>query len=269
MLNKLLVAGASGRMGKSVLSSAIDACQFDIIACIEAAGHPDIGKDAGVLCGRGALGVSVASEFTAGADVVIDFSQPVSADAIIDYCLENGSALVMGTTGLSEGQHKKITKASEKIAIIYGTNMSVGMNVLFELAAKAANILGDDYDIEIIEQHHRFKKDSPSGSALSLAEGICKATDRAYPDCLVHGREGKDALRKKGEIGIHAVRAGDIVGKHSVIFSTLGETVTLTHDAHSREGFAKGAIRAAKWLAGKEPGLYTMADCLGIKQIDV
>jgi 4-hydroxy-tetrahydrodipicolinate reductase len=143
--------------------------------------------------------------------------------------------------------------------------MSVGMNMLFALAGKAALMLGDDYDIEIVEQHHRFKKDAPSGSALTLAKKICNATGRPYPDSLVNGRAGKDALRAKGQIGIHAVRAGDIVGVHSVIFSTMGETVTLEHTAHNRDTFARGALRAAEWLIGKTPGLYSMADVLGIK----
>jgi 4-hydroxy-tetrahydrodipicolinate reductase len=143
--------------------------------------------------------------------------------------------------------------------------MSVGMNTLFSLVGKLASMLGDDYDIEIVEQHHRFKKDAPSGSALTLAENICKATGKRYPDSLTYGRQGKDTQRDKGQIGIHAVRAGDIVGIHSAIFSTLGETVTLNHTAHSRDTFARGALRAAKWLVGKKPGLYSMADVLGLK----
>jgi 4-hydroxy-tetrahydrodipicolinate reductase len=143
--------------------------------------------------------------------------------------------------------------------------MSVGMNTLFALVGKAASMLGPDYDIEIVEQHHRFKKDAPSGSALTLAENIAQATNRQFPDCLTHGRNGKDALREKGKIGMHAVRAGDIVGIHSVIFSTLGETVTLNHTAHSRDTFVRGALRAAGWLINKKPGLYSMADVLGLK----
>ena len=175
--------------------------------------------------------------------------------------------MVLGTTGLTDKQHEKIKTASAKIPIIYGTNMSVGMNVLFSIAGKLASMLGDEYDIEIVEQHHRFKKDAPSGSALTLAENICKATGKKFPDCLVHGRSGKDALRQKGTIGMHAVRAGDIVGVHSVIFSTLGESVTLNHTAHSRDTFALGALRAARWLIGKKPGLYSIADMLCIENI--
>jgi 4-hydroxy-tetrahydrodipicolinate reductase len=190
---------------------------------------------------------------------------------------------------LSDSQRKKIEAAASKIAIVCATNMSVGMNTLFTLAGKVASMLGEDYDIEIVEEHHRFKKDAPSGSALTLAENIAKATGRKFPDCLVCGRpaspqsggrglaeggQGKDAMRKKGDIGIHAVRAGDIVGIHSVIFSTLGETITLNHTAHSRDTFARGALRAAGWLVGpstslgttrKKPGLYSMADVLGLK----
>ena len=138
------------------------------------------------------------------------------------------------------------------------------MNVLFSLVGKVAQMLGAEYDTEIIEQHHRFKKDAPSGSALTLAENICKATGKKFPDSLVYGRSGKDALRQEGTIGMHAVRGGDITGVHSVIFSTLGETVTLNHTAHSPDTFAYGALRAAKWLIGKKPGLYSMADVLGI-----
>jgi 4-hydroxy-tetrahydrodipicolinate reductase len=143
--------------------------------------------------------------------------------------------------------------------------MSVGMNVLFALVGKAAAMLGEDYDIEIVEEHHRFKKDAPSGSALTLAQKICDATGRPYPASLTHGRSGKDALRKKGEIGMHAIRAGDITGVHSVIYGTLGETITLNHTAHSRDTLVRGALRAAEWLVHKPPALYSMFDVLGIK----
>jgi len=265
MKPKLIVCGAAGRMGRRILSLAIAGDEFEVAGAIEKQGHPDIGKDAGILAGSAAINVKIDSVFGTKADVVIDFSLPEAADKTIDYCVDNSSALVLGTTGLQDEEHKIIKAASEKIAVIYGTNMNVAMNVLFSLAGKTASMLGDDYDIEIVEQHHRFKKDAPSGSALTLAENICKETGRAYPDCLDLGRNGKEALRKKGDIGIHAVRAGDITGIHSVIFSTLGETVTLNHTAHNRDGFAKGALRAAGWLIGKTPGQYSMADVLGIK----
>ncbi len=264
MKPKLVVIGAAGRMGRRILTLAIDAGQFDIIAAIEKKDHPDTGKDAGLVAAAGHIDVKLGNIWPTNADVAIDFSQPAATDKTIDYCLENGVALVLGTTGLAAEQREKISAASAKIPVLYGTNMSVGMNVLFSLVGKVAQMLGGDYDIEIIEQHHRFKKDAPSGSALTLAENICKATDKDYPRCLTHGRSGKDALRQKGTIGIHAVRAGDITGIHSVIFSCLGETVMLKHTAHSRDGFARGALRAAKWLVGREPNLYSMADVLGL-----
>ena len=189
---------------------------------------------------------------------------PEASARTIEYCAETGAALVIGTTGFDDELKSKVEAAAEKIPIIYGTNMSVGMNVLFALVGKAAKMLGDDYDIEIVEQHHKFKKDAPSGSAITLAEKICEATGRDVKKSLVFGREGQDALRQEGQIGIHAVRAGGIAGRHQVIYSNAGETVSLGHIAHGREGFAQGALRAAQWLIDKEAGLYTMADVLGI-----
>jgi 4-hydroxy-tetrahydrodipicolinate reductase len=253
----LIVCGAAGRMGSRILALAAEDGQFQITGAVEKAGHPDIGKDAGI--------VKITSDFVGQADVVIDFSLPEAADRTVDYCVKNNAGLVLGTTGLSDSQRKKIETASSKTAIVCATNMSVGMNTLFALVGKVASMLGEDYDIEIVEQHHRFKKDAPSGSALTLAENIAKATGRKFPDCLTHGRSGKESMRQKGDIGMHAVRAGDIVGIHSVIFSTLGETVTLNHTAHSRDTFARGALRAANWLIGKKPGLYSMADVLGLR----
>ncbi|MFC1677637.1 4-hydroxy-tetrahydrodipicolinate reductase [Planctomycetota bacterium] len=256
MGSKLVVVGAAGRMGQRIVSLA---SQFDIIAAVESGNHPDIGKNAGVE------NVSFESVFAPGADVVIDFSQPQGVEQTVGYCLENNAALVLGTTGLTAEQTAKVKASGEKIPVIYGTNMSVGMNVLFTLVGKVASMLGEDYDIEIVEQHHRFKKDAPSGSALTLAENICAETGDYINGSFTYGRSGKDAVRQKGSIGIHAVRAGDIAGRHSVIFSTLGETVTLEHSAHSRDGFARGALRAAEWLVGKKPALYSMAEVLGLK----
>jgi len=264
MKRRLVVVGAAGRMGKRIISLAVGEGRFEIAGVVDRVGHPDIGKDAGTVAGVGRLNVAIKSDFPAAADVVIDFSLAEAADATIDHCAKSGMALVIGTTGLSGAQREKVKAAGAKIAVIYGTNMSVGMNVLFSLVGKAAAMLGQEYDIEIVEQHHRFKKDAPSGSALTLAERICEATGRDVAQCVSFGREGKDALRKKGEIGIHAVRAGDIAGIHSIFFSTLGETVMLNHTAHSRDGFARGALRAAAWLVDRQPGTYSMADVLGI-----
>ncbi|MHC4556218.1 MAG: 4-hydroxy-tetrahydrodipicolinate reductase [Planctomycetota bacterium] len=263
---KLVVLGAAGRMGKRILSLAAESGRFNIIAAVEKQGHPDIGKDTGLVAASGPIGINLTDTCpAAAADVAIDFSQPEALDKTIDYCLENSIALVSGTTGLNDRQREKVKAASGKIPILYATNMSLGMNVLFSLAGKVASMLGAEYDIEIIEHHHRFKKDAPSGSALTLAENICKATGQDFPESVTHGRCGKDALRQKGTIGMHAVRAGDITGVHSVVFGTLGETVTLNHTANSRDTFARGALRAAEWLVGKQPALYSMADVLGKK----
>ena len=253
-------------MGRRILSLAAESGQFDIVAAVEKRNYPDIGKDAGLVAASGPINVVVADTYPdADADVAIDFSQPEAVDETIDYCLENDVALVSGTTGLSDRQREKMKAASEKIPVLYATNMSVGMNALFSLAGKVASMLGAEYDIEIVEQHHRFKKDAPSGSALTLAENICKATDRDFPESVTHGRCGKDTLRQKGTVGMHAVRAGDITGVHSVIFGTLGETITLNHTANSRDTFVRGALRAAEWLVGKQPALYSMADVLDKK----
>ena len=248
-----------------MIALATESGQFDIVAAIEAGNHPEIGKDAGLLAGARSLGITVDGAWPESTDVAIDFSLPEGADETLRQCQAKGAALVMGTTGLNAEQQAAIEAASRRIPIIYGTNMSVGMNVLFSLVGKAATMLGPDYDIEIIEQHHRFKKDAPSGSALTLAEKISTATEHDFPACLTHGRSGKDALREKDTIGMHAIRAGDITGVHSVIYSTLGETITLNHTAHSRDTFVRGALRAARWLIGKEPGRYSMADVLGIE----
>ncbi|MBN2128865.1 MAG: 4-hydroxy-tetrahydrodipicolinate reductase [Sedimentisphaerales bacterium] len=265
MKTRLTIVGAAGRMGRRITALAVESGQFEIVAAVEDAACAEIGKDVGVVAGIAPLNVAIGDFWPVESDVAIDFSLPQAADQTLKQCTANGIALVMGTTGLSDEQHKAIKAAARKIPIVYGTNMSVGMNVLFALVGKAAAMLGDEYDIEIIEQHHRFKKDAPSGSALTLAQNICRATGRDASTSLVHGRSGKEALRRKGEIGMHAVRAGDITGVHSVIYSTLGETITLNHTAHSRDTFIGGALRAAQWLAGKDPGLYTVADALGIK----
>jgi 4-hydroxy-tetrahydrodipicolinate reductase len=251
-------------MGKLITAHAITDDNFDIVAAIDQKNHPDLGKDAGQLAGVANINVPVTTNFPDNCDVLIEFALPQASDKTIEYCADAGCALVMGTTGLDDNAKMLIEDAAKKIPVIYGTNMSVGMNVLFALVGKAADMLGSDYDIEIVEQHHKFKKDAPSGSAMTLAERICEATNRDVKSCLNFGRQGKDTLRKDDQIGIHAIRAGGIAGRHEVIYANAGETVSIGHIAHGREGFAKGALRAAEWLTGKDPGLYTMADVLGL-----
>lgn len=261
----LIINGAAGRMGKRIVALAYESKQFDIVGTSDYAEHPDKGKDIGPLAGLEPINVELSSELPASADVMIDFSLPNAADLSIDHCVKNKIALVMGTTGLSNGQIAKLKDAATRIPVVQATNMSLGMNLLFATVGKVAKALGENYDIEIIEAHHRFKKDSPSGTALSLAEHICEETGRDYPGCLVHGREGKETTRQEGTIGMHAIRGGDIVGEHSVIYSTLGETVTISHSAHTRDTFVRGALRAAEWLVHQKPGLYNMLDVLGLK----
>ena len=265
MKPKLIVRGAAGRMGRRIIALAAEQGLFQLAGAIECPGHPSLGADAGELAGCGKLEITLAERPGQTADVMIDFSLPQAAIDSITFCADKGIKLTLGTTGLSDVEKDALAKASKKIAIVQAANMSLGMNLLFNIVGKAAAALGQDYDVEIIEAHHRFKKDAPSGSALSLAQALCKATGLKYPDCLVYGRDGKDSTRQSGTIGVHAVRAGDITGEHSVIFSTLGETVAFSHSAHSRDTFARGALKAAKWLLDKPAGLYDMQDVLGLK----
>lgn len=262
---RLTVIGAAGRMGRRIVALAVESGQFDIAAAVDRQDHPDLGKDAGLLAGVTPLNVPLSDACTANAEIVIDFSLPEATDNTLRQCLENGLSLVLGTTGLDPSQREAVERAARSIPIVCATNMSVGMNVLFSLVGKVAALLGEEYDIEIVEEHHRYKKDAPSGTALTLAERICAATNRDFPGCLTHGRSGKEALRQKGTIGMHAIRAGDITGVHSVIYGTAGETISLSHTAHSRDTLVRGALRAAKWLVGKNPGLYSMTDVLGIE----
>lgn len=264
MKYSLIINGAAGRMGKRILALACEDSVFSIAAAVEYSEHPDLGKDAGLAAGVERLNVALSSEPPTTGDVMIDFSLPAAAEATIRHCADNNIALVLGTTGLSSEQFELLQHSAHKIAIVQATNMSLGMNLLFAMVGKVAKSLGAGYDIEIVESHHRFKKDAPSGSALSLAEAICQETDRRYPDALVHGREGKDVPRQAGQIGMHAVRAGDIIGQHTVLFSTLGESVTIAHHAHTRDTFARGALRAATWVIEQKPGLYSMKDVLGL-----
>ena len=263
-MTKIAITGAAGRMGRRIAALAIESEQFDIAAATEAPGHPALGRDIGELAGVGAFGVPVTDGLgEARPDVLIDFSLPEGTMAFLPVCRDRGMAMVIGTTGLTESQLAEIADAAGQIPIVRAANMSVGVNLLLKLVAEVAAALGDDYDIEIAETHHRFKKDAPSGTAIALARSICDATGRDYGEAAVLGRGGQQP-RQKGEIGMHALRVGDTVGEHAVSFGNLGETVTLAHSAHTRDTFARGALRAAQWLAGKPAGLYDMQDVLGL-----
>jgi 4-hydroxy-tetrahydrodipicolinate reductase len=260
----IAITGAGGRMGRRLAALAVESGHFQIVGACEAAGNDAIGQDLGLLAGGRELGVKVTPDLPIRPDVLIDFSLPEGTMYWLARMAANGVPTVIGTTGL-DAQHKaSIAQAAHAAPIVHSANMSVGVNVLLKLVAQAAKALGSEYDIEITEAHHRFKKDAPSGTALALAASICDAMKTDPAQALVHGRQG-NAPRKPGQIGMHAVRLGDTVGEHSVFFGNLGETVTISHSAHTRDTFARGALRAAAWLVGRKPGLYTMTDVLGLQ----
>jgi len=261
---RLAINGACGRMGRRLIALASDAPDMRVVAALEAAGHPAIGRDAGEVAGVGALGLRVTAEWEAPANVLLDFSTPAGTLARLAEAAERKSAVVIGTTGLGSQDRTRIERAAEMIPVLRAPNMSVGMNLMFKVVGDVARALGDDYDVEIVETHHRFKKDAPSGTALRLAEAIAAAMEREVERDAVFGRHGEVGERGPREIGIHAVRGGDVVGDHTVSFITLGERIEITHRAHTRDTFARGALRAARFIAGKPPGLYTMRDVLGL-----
>ena len=262
-MTRIAITGAAGRMGRRIAYLAHDDKRFELVSAMEMPGHEAMGTDVGVLCGAGPMGLAVSETLQGDPDVILDFSTPEGTVHWLRQARDRGVAMLIGTTGLTESQLAAVADAAGEIAIVQAPNMSVGVNLLFKLAGQVAKALGDDYDIEIVEAHHRFKKDAPSGTALGLARSICDATGKEMAETLVHGRGGA-CPRKGGEIGMHAVRLGDTVGEHSVHFGNLGETVTLSHSAHTRDTFVRGALRAAEWVAGRKPGLYSMLDVLGL-----
>lgn len=262
---KLAITGAAGRMGQRIATLAKEADDYEIAAAIEGPGHEALGRDVGEVAGIGACGVAISEAIPDDVqpDVMIDFSLPEGTAAWVEVCRERKIPDVIGTTGLSEPQQKAVEAAAAETPIVFAGNFSMGINLLCRLVELAAEKLGDAYDIEIVEAHHRFKKDAPSGTAIMLANSACRGGGRKYEEAAVHGRSGHQP-RQPGEIGIHAVRVGDTVGEHAVHFGNLGETVTLSHAAHTRDTFVRGALRAGRWLQGKDAGLYDMMDVLGL-----
>jgi len=260
----IAVNGALGRMGKRIIALASNDPELEIKSAIERADHPGISIDAGREARIGPINVPVKSGLTEKVDVLIDFSAPAATRLRIKECLDFKTAMVIGTTGLSDDDVQQIKKASQSIAIVQAPNMSAGVNLIFSVVGSIAKALGPDYDIEIIEAHHRHKKDAPSGTALKIAEVIADAIGAELSKAAVFGRQGAVGERKKGEIGILAKRSGDIVGTHTISFGTIGEEIELTHRATSRDTFALGALRAAKFAASREAGLYSMQDVLGL-----
>ena len=259
----LAIVGAAGRMGQRLVALGHEDPGLTVVAAIDRADHPQIGKDAGELAGVGPIGVPLAAELRGTPAALIDFSAPASMRNWLKVCREKKIAMVVGTTGLHDSDHALIDEAAKEIAVLQAPNMSLGVNVLFKIAGMVAQMLGDEYDKEIVEAHHRFKKDAPSGTAAGLAEAILGAMKKDRSS-LVYDRHGDDVVRKRGEIGMHSLRVGDEVGRHTAYFANQGERLELTHVATNRDTFVRGALRAAGWLAGQKPGRYAIADMLGI-----
>ncbi|MFO0879160.1 MAG: 4-hydroxy-tetrahydrodipicolinate reductase [Gemmataceae bacterium] len=264
MKTHVAINGAAGRMGQRLVYLAAEDPTLTVVAALEAPDCPRLGQDAGEVCGLGRIDVPIRTELSLGArvDVVVDFSSPGGTMHILPTCISHRIPLVVATTGHSHEQRREIEAAAHHIPLLMAPNMSLAVNVLFALCAQAAELLrGKDFDVEIVERHHRFKKDAPSGTALHFANIIQKAMGGGD---LRHGREGLTGERPRLEIGLHALRVGDNVGEHTIVFSTLGETLELIHKGHTRDSYARGALLAGRFLAGKPAGRYTMEDVLGL-----
>jgi len=265
---RVAVIGAAGRMGKTNIEAITQAEDVVLGAAIVEADSSLIGADAGELAGVGKLNVSLVGSLLAAKDdfdVLIDFTSPQTTLANLAFCAEHGKKIVIGTTGLNDTEKAELESYADRVAIMFAPNMSVGVNVCLKLLEMAASVLGDDYDVEVIETHHRHKVDAPSGTALRMGEAVADALGRDLKECAVYGREGQTGARTQKEIGFETIRAGDVVGDHTVLFANEGERIEITHKASSRMTFAKGAVRACGWLAEREVGLFDMQDVLALK----
>lgn len=266
-MTRIIVAGATGRMGSRITALSAEYAGLQLAGAVERGDCPAAGQDIGLLTGTGPRGVLVttALESVIGqGDVVIHFTTPEATIGHLDIVRSAGKAMVIGTTGLSKEHQAKIADAAKDIPIVFAPNMSVGVNLLLKVLQDVARVLGDGYDIEIVEAHHRMKKDAPSGTAIKMAQVIAEALGRDLDTAAVYARKGLIGERTQKEIGIQTVRAGDIVGEHTVLFGGLGERIEITHRASSRDTFARGALRAALWIGDRKPGLYSMQDVLGL-----
>jgi 4-hydroxy-tetrahydrodipicolinate reductase len=265
---RVAVVGAAGRMGKTLIRAVAAADDMELTAATELPDSTLVGADAGELAGLGRNGVAISHSLTKVVDdfdVLIDFTSPSATLVHLDVCRRHGKAMVIGTTGLDDGQKAAIQAAAEDIGIVFAPNMSVGVNLCFRLLELAARVMGEDADIEIIEAHHRHKVDAPSGTALRMGEVVAAALGRDLNAVAVYGREGHTGARDPRTIGFETIRAGDVVGEHTVWFAAEGERVEISHKASSRMTFANGAVRAAAWLTGREKGLYDMQDVLALR----
>ena len=267
-MTRIAVTGAAGRMGRALIEACEQTEGLSLGAAIERPGSSLVGADAGELAGIGRIAVEVVENLGSvrdAFDVLVDFTRPEVTLNNLALCRETGKRMVIGTTGFDEAGKRAIREAAEDIAIVFAPNMSVGVNLSLKLLDLAARVLGDEVDIEIIEAHHRHKVDAPSGTALRMGEVVAAALGRDLKECAIYGREGNTGERDRKTIGFETIRAGDIVGEHTVMFAGIGERIEITHKASSRMTFAKGAMRAAAWLAAKDRGLFDMQDVLGLK----
>jgi 4-hydroxy-tetrahydrodipicolinate reductase len=264
---KVGVIGAGGRMGRMLIEAVKDNKQTTLSAAIERQGSSLVGADAGEVAAIGRLDVQIVDDLKAvvdDIDVLIDFSLPDATEKNMQICAEHNVAMVIGTTGFNEQQEQVLAKASEQIAIVYAGNYSTGVNLSLKLLGMAAKAFGNDADVEVIEAHHKHKIDAPSGTAYMMAEAVAQARGQNLKDVAVYGREGQTGEREAGTIGIHAIRGGEIIGDHTVMFIADGEVVEITHRARARMTFAAGAVRAATWIIQQEVGQYNMQDVLGL-----
>jgi 4-hydroxy-tetrahydrodipicolinate reductase len=264
---KAIVVGAAGKMGGRIVHIIQESPGIKLFRAIERPDHPSIGRDMGEMIGLGKMGVLLEGDLKGGGgDVIINFTNPQVSIESLEFAKKTGLAAVIGTTGFSPEQMERVKELSKSVRCVLSPNMSVGMNVMFRVVQEVAKVLGPEYDIEILEAHHRLKKDSPSGTAVRLGELIAKAAGRDFGQVGVYGRKGMVGERTKEEIGMQVIRAGDIVGEHTVLFGGIGERLEIIHRSHSRDNFARGAVKAALWVVNQANGLYDMQDVLGLKR---
>jgi len=276
-MQPIIVTGAAGRMGREIISSALSSGKYELIGATERAGCEQLGQDAGVVAGAAPAGIILASSLktlleanpqlakSSKRPVIIDFTSPESTLMHLQWASQYRLGMVIGTTGFTPMQNEEIRKASKKIPVVASPNMSVGVNTLFRLVELTARILGQDYDVEVLEAHHRLKKDAPSGTAVRIAEILAKTLKREYPSDFNFHRYGMIGERPSREIGLQVIRGGDIIGDHTVMYCGAGERVEMKHIATSRKTFAEGSLRAASWISEKKSGCYDMMDVLGLK----
>ncbi|HEY4745239.1 MAG TPA: 4-hydroxy-tetrahydrodipicolinate reductase [Desulfuromonadaceae bacterium] len=265
---KIAVCGAAGRMGQRIINAVVEAEGVELSGALERPGHPLVGQDAGLIAGCGALGVLLSDDLNAviaGCDALIDFTAPKVSLKNLEACGLQKKAIVIGSTGFTPEERALAAELARDIPVVLAPNMSVGVNVCFKILKDIARTLGDDFDVEIVEAHHRLKKDAPSGTAVRMGEVVAEALGRDYNKVANCHREGITGERTREEIGMQTIRGGDIIGEHTVYFIGMGERIELSHRAMTRDMFSRGSVRAAKWVVSQRPGLYDMQDVLGLR----